>query len=189
MLGGPDWALMGSGSRPLRHEPGRFFSPQTPLPPPTFPDPPEPSQVDISPLPAVEGKPVQLTCVSSANPPPTNFSWFHNERTLPVTTQDFPISKVGLNHAGTYSCLAENSLGRGKVGREADLDVQCECSPGFQKEKQQRRKGSQRQRVVRKQSGLRSQLLECMFYSCSLLFSQLWPRAWLMVWVRLIFVE
>ncbi|XP_049642531.1 B-cell receptor CD22 [Suncus etruscus] len=85
--------------------------------------PPEPSQVDISPLPVVEGRPVQLTCISSASPPPTNFSWFHNEQTLPVTTQKFQINQVGLNHAGTYSCLAENSLGRGEVDQEADLDV------------------------------------------------------------------
>lgn len=85
--------------------------------------PPEPSQVNISPLPAVEGTQVELTCVSSASPPPTNFSWFHNERTLPVTTRVYSISQVGLNHVGTYSCRAENSLGRGEVGREADLDV------------------------------------------------------------------
>ncbi|XP_006899791.1 PREDICTED: B-cell receptor CD22 [Elephantulus edwardii] len=86
---------------------------------------PEPSRVQISPLPAREGNLVILTCVSSANPPPTNYTWSHNGRTvLGKTEETFQIPKILPSHSGSYSCLAENSIGAGQVGQKAELDVQ-----------------------------------------------------------------
>lgn len=68
-----------------------------------------------------------MTCVSPANPPPTNYTWYHDKKQVPGrTSKTFQIPAVLLGHAGYYSCLAENSLGTGQVGGEAELDVQCE---------------------------------------------------------------
>lgn len=86
---------------------------------------PEPPEVQISPSPAKEGGTVMLTCVSPANPPPTNYTWYHNNIEMPSkTSKVFHIPEVLLSHAGNYSCLAENSLGPGHAGQEAQLDVQ-----------------------------------------------------------------
>ncbi|XP_005596211.3 B-cell receptor CD22 isoform X1 [Equus caballus] len=86
---------------------------------------PEPSRVQILPSPAKEGNSVVLTCTSLANPPPTNYTWYHNEMEVPGrTNKTFHIPEVLLGHAGTYSCFAENRLGPGQVGQEAELDVQ-----------------------------------------------------------------
>ncbi|XP_030153941.1 B-cell receptor CD22 isoform X3 [Lynx canadensis] len=86
---------------------------------------PESSRVEILPSPAKEGSKVQMTCVSPANPPPTNYTWYHDKKQVPGrTSKTFQIPAVFLGHAGYYSCLAENSLGTGQVGGEAELDVQ-----------------------------------------------------------------
>ncbi|XP_019674251.2 B-cell receptor CD22 isoform X3 [Felis catus] len=86
---------------------------------------PESSRVEILPSPAKEGNKVQMTCVSPANPPPTNYTWYHDKKQVPGrTSKTFQIPAVLLGHAGYYSCLAENSLGTGQVGGEAELDVQ-----------------------------------------------------------------
>uniref|UniRef100_G1STP5 B-cell receptor CD22 n=1 Tax=Oryctolagus cuniculus TaxID=9986 RepID=G1STP5_RABIT len=86
---------------------------------------PEPSRVQIRPLPAREGRPVELSCISRANPPPTNYTWFHNERELLGSTEEkLQIPSALLSHAGKYSCVAENSLGPGQAGPGAELDVQ-----------------------------------------------------------------
>ncbi|XP_016076380.1 PREDICTED: B-cell receptor CD22 [Miniopterus natalensis] len=86
---------------------------------------PEPSRVQISPSPAKEENTVTLTCISGANPPPTNYTWYHNNIEVSRgTTNTFQIPKVLRKHAGSYSCTAGNSLGTGGVGQEAELDVQ-----------------------------------------------------------------
>ncbi|KAB1274251.1 B-cell receptor CD22 [Camelus dromedarius] len=86
---------------------------------------PEPSRVQLSPSTVQEGNQVKLTCVSRANPPPTNYTWYYNGIEMPGrTNQNFQIPEALLRHAGRYSCLAENSLGLGQVGQEAELDVQ-----------------------------------------------------------------
>lgn len=70
---------------------------------------------------------MMLTCLSPANPPPTNYTWYHNKmEMLRSTDMTFWISGAFLRHAGYYSCEAENSLGRGSGGQEAELDIQCE---------------------------------------------------------------
>ncbi|XP_037373777.1 B-cell receptor CD22 [Talpa occidentalis] len=85
---------------------------------------PEPSKVEIQPSAPKEGNAVILNCQSQANPPPTNYTWYHNGLEMSGVADTFQIPSVGLRHAGKYSCLAENSLGRGQVGQEAELDVQ-----------------------------------------------------------------
>ncbi|XP_057568593.1 B-cell receptor CD22 [Hippopotamus amphibius kiboko] len=86
---------------------------------------PEPSMVQISHSPVKEGDEIELTCISPANPPPTNHTWYYNGLEMPgKTDRTLRIPVVVLKHAGLYSCLAENSLGPGQVGHEADLDVQ-----------------------------------------------------------------
>ncbi|XP_061030035.1 B-cell receptor CD22 isoform X1 [Eubalaena glacialis] len=86
---------------------------------------PEPSRVQIVSSPAKEGNKVELTCISLAKPPPTNYTWYYNGLEMPgKTDRTFQIPEVLLRHAGEYSCLAENSLGPGEVGQEADLEVQ-----------------------------------------------------------------
>uniref|UniRef100_A0A8C9B1Y1 B-cell receptor CD22 n=1 Tax=Prolemur simus TaxID=1328070 RepID=A0A8C9B1Y1_PROSS len=86
---------------------------------------PEPSIVQILQSPVIEGKTVELMCTSLANPPPTNYTWYHDgKEVLGKTEKTLQILEVLLSHAGTYSCLAENILGLGQIGRGAELDVQ-----------------------------------------------------------------
>lgn len=95
-------------------------------------DAPEPSRVDISPSPAEEGQSVELICESLASPEATNYTWYHNRKELPGDTQKkLQIASVSLWHAGNYSCLAENRLGRGKIQQEVELDVHCERPTDF----------------------------------------------------------
>lgn len=85
---------------------------------------PEPSRVHIYPSPAEEGQSVELICESLASPRATNYTWYHNRKAVPGHTQEkLQIPKVSPLHAGNYSCLAENSLGRGQIHQEAELDV------------------------------------------------------------------
>ncbi|XP_032246078.1 B-cell receptor CD22 isoform X2 [Phoca vitulina] len=86
---------------------------------------PEPSRVVILSSPVKEGNKVEMTCMSLADPPPTNYTWYHNEIEVPGrTSMTFQIPVVLLSHAGQYSCLAENRLGPGQIGQETELDVQ-----------------------------------------------------------------
>ncbi|XP_032751060.1 B-cell receptor CD22 [Rattus rattus] len=86
--------------------------------------PPEPSKVHIYPSPAEEGQSVELICDSLASPSATNYTWYHNGEMVPGASHEkLQISNVSLWHAGKYSCLAENRLGRGKRKQEAELDV------------------------------------------------------------------
>ncbi|XP_055001997.1 B-cell receptor CD22 [Sorex araneus] len=86
--------------------------------------PPEPPKVQIFPSIVKEGNSVRLTCLSSASPPPTNFTWFRDGQALLGGNQNLQITKAFLNHSGSYSCQAENTLGHGLIGQEAQLDVQ-----------------------------------------------------------------
>lgn len=68
-----------------------------------------------------------MTCMSLANPPPTNYTWYHNGVAVPGrTSKIFQIPAVLLSQAGKYSCMAENRLGSSQIGQETELDIQCE---------------------------------------------------------------
>uniref|UniRef100_A0ABI0NSY3 B-cell receptor CD22 n=1 Tax=Bos taurus TaxID=9913 RepID=A0ABI0NSY3_BOVIN len=87
--------------------------------------PPEPSWVQLSPSSIKEGVTVELTCMSVANPPPANYTWYFNEQEIPGKNgRTFQIPQVLVKHAGRYSCLAENSLGPGSRKPEGtDTDI------------------------------------------------------------------
>ncbi|XP_048185915.1 B-cell receptor CD22 [Perognathus longimembris pacificus] len=86
---------------------------------------PEPSTVHIHPSPAKENTSVELVCVAPANPPARNFSWFLDGAALAGEAgEKVYIPRVLLRHAGSYTCLAGNSLGTGPMGPPARLDVQ-----------------------------------------------------------------
>ncbi|XP_059237732.1 B-cell receptor CD22 isoform X1 [Mustela nigripes] len=86
---------------------------------------PEPSRVEIFSSTAKEGDQVVMTCMSLANPPPTNYTWYYNGVAVPGrTSKIFQIPAVLLSQAGKYSCMAENRLGSSQIGQETELDVQ-----------------------------------------------------------------
>ncbi|XP_012918175.1 B-cell receptor CD22 isoform X3 [Mustela putorius furo] len=86
---------------------------------------PEPSRVEIFSSTAKEGDQVVMTCMSLANPPPTNYTWYHNGVAVPGrTSKIFQIPAVLLSQAGKYSCMAENRLGSSQIGQETELDIQ-----------------------------------------------------------------
>ncbi|XP_011380067.1 B-cell receptor CD22 isoform X2 [Pteropus vampyrus] len=86
---------------------------------------PRHSWVQIQSSPAREGSGVALTCMAVANPPSTDYTWYHNNTEIwRSTNETFYISKVSLSHAGKYSCLAKNSIDSGPMSRDAELDIQ-----------------------------------------------------------------
>lgn len=94
-------------------------------------DAPEPSSVHIYPSPAEEGQSVELICESQASPRATKYTWYHNRELLEGTQEKLHITNVSLWHAGNYSCLAENRLGRGQIYQEVEMDVHCESPTDF----------------------------------------------------------
>lgn len=123
---GAGWGQQGRRPSPQEGTHRGLCSPHS-LPRPLLPDAPEPSSVQISPLSIKEGVTVELACISAANPPPANYTWYFNgQEMLGKNGRTFQIPQVLVKHAGRYSCLAENSLGPGSIDQDADLDVQCE---------------------------------------------------------------
>lgn len=73
-----------------------------------------------------EGKDsVSLRCVAESNPPPK--VWWQKEGVSGVFSpeEQVIISPVTRHSAGTYKCMAENSLGLGEPAF-VDLNIKCE---------------------------------------------------------------
>ncbi|XP_033985929.1 B-cell receptor CD22-like isoform X2 [Trematomus bernacchii] len=82
-----------------------------------FPSPPvyapKPPSVSVSPSAEIEeGSSVTLTCSSDANPA-ANYIWYkENEDSPKASGQIFTITDFRAEHSGSYSCGAQNKLGR-----------------------------------------------------------------------------
>ncbi|KAI9529145.1 hypothetical protein NQZ68_013452 [Dissostichus eleginoides] len=82
-----------------------------------FPSPPvyapKPPSVSVSPSAEIEeGSSVTLTCSSDANPA-ANYTWYkENEDSPKASGQIFNITDFRAEHSGSYSCGAQNKLGR-----------------------------------------------------------------------------
>ncbi|KAJ4944134.1 hypothetical protein JOQ06_012679 [Pogonophryne albipinna] len=77
------------------------------------PDSPKPPSVSVSPSAEIEeGSSVTLTCSSDANPA-ANYTWYkENEDSPKASGQIFTITDFRAEHSGSYSCGAQNKLGR-----------------------------------------------------------------------------
>ncbi|XP_071059762.1 uncharacterized protein [Pseudochaenichthys georgianus] len=72
---------------------------------------PKPPSVSVSPSAEIEeGSPVTLTCSSDANPA-ANYTWY-KEDSPKASGQIFNITEFRAEHRGSYSCGAQNKLGR-----------------------------------------------------------------------------
>uniref|UniRef100_F6W995 Ig-like domain-containing protein n=1 Tax=Monodelphis domestica TaxID=13616 RepID=F6W995_MONDO len=86
--------------------------------------PPKDSRVDPGRVVKSENQTVEMTCQSSANPLPTNYSWFQDGKLMPgETKQQLRFQVVKRQQSGQYACQAENSEGRGQVSAAVRLDV------------------------------------------------------------------
>ncbi|KAK5898705.1 hypothetical protein CesoFtcFv8_008256 [Champsocephalus esox] len=79
----------------------------------SVPDAPKPPSVSVSPsAEREEGSSVTLTCSSDANPA-ANYTWYKEDDNSPKASgQIFTISDFRAEHSGSYSCGAQNKLGR-----------------------------------------------------------------------------
>ena len=77
-----------------------------------------------------EGKgSVSLTCTSESNPP-ARISWSKvGEESSQQYAEVLKFAPVTRKDAGTYTCLAENTVGK-SAEEHADVDVLCRCMPG-----------------------------------------------------------
>ncbi|KAJ4944800.1 hypothetical protein JOQ06_013340 [Pogonophryne albipinna] len=75
--------------------------------------PPKPPSVSVSPSAEIEeGSSVTLTCSTDANPA-ANYTWYkENEDSPKASGQIFNITDFRAEHSGSYSCGAQNKLGR-----------------------------------------------------------------------------
>uniref|UniRef100_A0A672ZH37 B-cell receptor CD22 n=1 Tax=Sphaeramia orbicularis TaxID=375764 RepID=A0A672ZH37_9TELE len=92
----------------------------------SLPDPPRLPSVSMSPSgQIVEGSSVTLTCTSDANPPVTKYTWYkrgNNQLQSRGEGQQFVLSSINSSESGSYSCVAENSLGL-KMSEYVYIDV------------------------------------------------------------------
>ncbi|XP_033985903.1 titin-like [Trematomus bernacchii] len=74
---------------------------------------PKPPSVSVSPSAEIEeGSSVTLTCSSDANPA-ANYTWYKEDEDSPKASgQIFNITNFRAEHSGSYSCGAQNKLGR-----------------------------------------------------------------------------
>ena len=73
-----------------------------------------------------EGEKLELTCtVKGRQSIPTYVAWLKDGRVLQNDTvkQNYTVSKVRVEDAGEYACLASNNYGRDQ--KETSVEVQC----------------------------------------------------------------
>ncbi|XP_074162873.1 B-cell receptor CD22 isoform X2 [Sminthopsis crassicaudata] len=86
---------------------------------------PKLSKVQPSEFIVLENNTVELYCTTKAYPPPTNYTWYRDEKQiLGETNEKLKFQKVNRQQTGQYTCLAENSEGWGEVSEKSRLDVQ-----------------------------------------------------------------
>ena len=74
-----------------------------------------------------EGGSVTLTCEVDSNPPASRVSWRRSGAATTLTSQqNFTISPVTRETAGSYECVAENMLGMSQPAT-VQLHVDCKC--------------------------------------------------------------
>ncbi|XP_056142034.1 sialic acid-binding Ig-like lectin 10, partial [Lampris incognitus] len=80
--------------------------------------PPKETTVSADPSgPLLEGHSVMFTCTSHANPPPTNYSWYHvngDNENMVESGPTYGIDVAQLYHGGGYYCEAKNDYGEAK---------------------------------------------------------------------------
>lgn len=95
------------------------------------PDPPAISVEPFSPahgaFSAGEREEVVLSCLAPSNPP-SRYVWLHNGSQV-HTGQTFLIAAIARAQAGTYTCLAENSLLQTRTQATIVLTVYCKYPP------------------------------------------------------------
>ncbi|XP_071060280.1 igLON family member 5-like [Pseudochaenichthys georgianus] len=89
------------------------FLSSAPSSPQTLENAPKLPSVSVSPSAEIEeGSSVTLTCSSDANPA-ANYTWYKEDEDSPKASgQIFTITDFRAEHSGSYSCGAQNKLGR-----------------------------------------------------------------------------
>ncbi|XP_046858266.1 limbic system-associated membrane protein-like [Xenia sp. Carnegie-2017] len=72
-------------------------------------DPPQQTNITISPMSVKKGQNVTITCESDGYPEPT-YTIYHNGAVI-SNNKTYIIQSVNFNHAGSYRCKAKNKLG------------------------------------------------------------------------------
>ncbi|KAM9037350.1 B-cell receptor CD22 isoform 2-T3 [Sarcophilus harrisii] len=86
---------------------------------------PKLSKIQANKFTVLENDTVDLYCATEAFPLPTNYTWYQDEKQiLGETNQNLMFQRVNRQQTGQYTCLAENSEGRGEISEKARLDVQ-----------------------------------------------------------------
>lgn len=97
----------------------------------TLSDSPKNTKVLISPKGDImEGRAVNLTCLSNANPPAKRYAWYKVIGGQPWpkgSSQNLTITGVRSHHVGQYYCTAWNVLGTG-TSPPVTLSVLCKFS-------------------------------------------------------------
>ncbi|KAM9353530.1 myelin-associated glycoprotein-like [Symphorus nematophorus] len=71
----------------------------------------------------LEGSSVSLLCISRANPPVTNYTWYKDDEEETELGSILVLNSIDLSHSGDYHCAAKNELGE-DISAAIQLDVQ-----------------------------------------------------------------
>ncbi|XP_044064258.1 B-cell receptor CD22-like isoform X2 [Siniperca chuatsi] len=86
--------------------------------------PPKETTVTVDPNgPILEGSSITLFCMSRANPPVNNYTWYKDDEEDKEPGSTLVINDVDRSHSGDYHCAAKNELGE-KTSVPIQLDIQ-----------------------------------------------------------------